>query len=172
MSLDVIECITWLLIVLSSRNSDNKRRKWVCCAVQSSQLFRAAGTGFICCYSSGLWKQKPQPLQPFLRPGPNPLHPINANDVAKSRVWGLFCYIKTSHPREKLPIAFLHPWTKSDSPGKGVCSSANMRLPLSSWELEPEGNSLSAGEWSICRNCFFTLLPYIWRRIMQFLSLR
>lgn len=30
-----------------------------------------------------------QPLQPFLRPGPNPLQSMNASDLSKSRVWGL-----------------------------------------------------------------------------------
>lgn len=109
MSLDVvIEGITWCLIVLSSRNSDSKRRKWVCCAVQSSQLLRSAGSGFICCYPGGHWKQKL--TLSLCSPSWGQLQTSASNKCqwcSQVKSLGfLTCLIKTSHPRKNCPLHF------------------------------------------------------------------
>lgn len=132
MSLHVVtECIIWHLILLSSRNSDNKRRKWVCCGIQSSQLFRSAGTGFLCCYPSGHWKQKPTQSNSAALPEAKS-KPTASN---KCQWWGqvkslgfIACLIKTSHPR-KIPTALLHPWTKCGSPRSRCLVSSRGEAP-------------------------------------------
>lgn len=54
------------------------------------------------------------------------------------------CLIKTSHPRKVCQVHFCMLDWNLTALGKGSFLSANLRFPVSSWELEPEGNSLSA----------------------------